>query len=1132
MSDPVADDDKKELVNRFRRLSNFTDEENRAPGQKNMPGVDNEKSAEPGAELNEGVEVDSDISEKTTEVPEVSKFHDESGLSVDTQDEQTPQPVESIATSETTEPGSSASEEEISLKSIPAIDEYGMPVPSKVNRNSIQPPASSISKSSQGYHQTSNSQQRRERPTFLDKDNSKNSSGLSHKRKRKGFIVTPKQGVGCLFRMVLLALLAGIIVLLFGGSYVLYEYYQIAATLPSVADLQQRASTFETTRIFDREGDLLYEILDPTAGRRTFTTLDKISPVMVAATIATEDKSFYSHPGFDWTAILRAFWQNFTEKGTVSGASTITQQLARSLLLSPEERIEQSYMRKVREALLAAEITRRYSKDQILELYLNEFYYGNFAYGVEAASETYFNTTADNLDLAQASFLAGLPQAPSVYDVYHNRTATRERQKQVLTLMYEASNEQNCIYVSNSSEKVCVDANAAVAAYTELETYQFNPPEVQIRYPHWVTYVRSLLEDQFDAQTIYRSGFSVYTTLDPNLQNEAEKLVKQQVDSLATYDATDGALVAMLPSTGEILAMVGSADFYNDAIDGQVNMATSPTRQPGSSFKPITYIAAFEKGWTPATLIWDVPSEFPPSGDPNDPRPPYKPVNYDGRYHGPVTVRSALANSFNIPAVKTLQFVGIYDNPDTPDEDGVLSVARKLGITSLTRDDYGLSLTLGGGEVSLLEMTGVYATIANGGNRIPPVAITKITDHDGNVVYEYQAEPGEQVIRPEHAFLISSILSDNEARTPMFGANSVLNLPFTVAAKTGTSNDYRDNWTLGYTPDIAIGVWVGNADYSPMKDISGLTGAAPIWSEFMQYAIQQLAGGTPAPFIKPSGIVDRVICAISGTEPSQWCPNQRSEYFAADQLPLPSSQDLWSKVVFDTWTGLRASDSCKDFVKEEFALNVTDPWAVGWIQNDAQGKTWAKDLGFTEPILFAPSRNCQANDPHPVIEFSNLSEGQTIAAAPLEIFAKIDVSTDFKDYSLSYGLGDNPVEWKNLTENTQPVSQPSKIYSWDLMDLPNGVMTLRISMNSIRGGYAEKEIHLNISIPTPTTTATPTSTLTPTVTPTPTLTPSPGLTATPITTQTTIPSYTPTQTTSPGMTETPTYTPPPDSTRP
>jgi penicillin-binding protein 1C len=1124
MSNPIANGDKKELAKRFRRLLNSSDGQDIIPEQQGDFNIDKIEYGE----------LQPDPKEKTLEISpsseEIKQDVDDSPQSGNdsTQYAETKQlpsdQIDSVLTKETNETERTHVSEDILLKPVPAIDEFGMPIPGKNKRNSIQQTSPGLPPFSKARPQNNVKKPVLSNQSQSIKGNSSSETRSLRKQKRRSFTLTPKQGVGCLFRMFLLAILAGIVVLLIGGSLVVYEYYQIAATLPSVADLQQRASTFETTRIFDRNNDLLYEILDPSAGRRTFITLDKISPVMVAATIATEDKSFYSHPGFDWTAIVRAFWQNYTEGVTVSGASTITQQLARSLLLLPEERTERSYMRKVREALLAAEITRRYTKDQILELYLNEFYYGNFAYGIEAASETYFNTTADKLDLAQASFLAGLPQAPSIYDVYHNREAARGRQKQVLTLMYEASNEQNCIYVSNSTNRVCVDADSAVSAYSELENYQFNPPDVQIKYPHWVNYVRSILEEQFDAQTIYRSGFSVYTTLDPHLQDEAEKLVKQQVDSLTAYDATDGALVAILPSTGEILAMVGSADFYNDAIDGQVNMAISPTRQPGSSIKPITYIAAFEKGWTPATLIWDVPSEFPPSGDPNDPRPPYKPVNYDGQFHGPVTVRSALANSYNIPAVKALQYVGIYDNPDTPNEDGVLSVARRLGITSLTRDDYGLSLTLGGGEVSLLEMTGAFSVLANGGRFVPPVAISRILDHNGNIVFEYQAQPGEQVIRPEHAFMISSILSDNDARAPMFGVNSVLNLPFPAAAKTGTSNDFRDNWTLGYTPDIALGVWVGNADYSPMKDISGLTGAAPIWSDFMQFAIQQLTGGNPTPFSKPSGIVDRVICAISGTEPSQWCPNQRSEYFAADQLPLPSSQDLWSKVTFDTWTGLRASEACKDFTKEEFALNVTDPWAIGWIQNDAKGKAWAEDMGFTDPILFAPSRECQANDPHPIIEFTSLTEGQTITTSPMEIFARIDVSADFKNYSLSYGLGDNPIDWKLLVENNQPVSQPTKIYSWGLNDVPSGVITLKITMNSIRGGYAERKIHLNILVSTPT----------PTVTPTFTVTPTPSLTPTPTLTQTAVPTSTPTQTALPPITETPTvtFTPPPDSTRP
>jgi penicillin-binding protein 1C len=1124
MSDPVSEGDNQELTKRFRRLVDSTSVPASEELAQNLPVSDEEINSTPTPVETSIPDVSADESAQAAITRAIEKEPERSiesetvqsltGLSADT--------VQSIPTDIPLPPERVDSHR----KEPPAIDEYGMPIPGRTEKILVQREAKKpVSSQQQSTQADINSPQTRKPLGRLHATLPSRGEYTAKKNPHNGAL-NSKQGVGCFVRMAILALLAGIVVILAGASVMLYEYYKIAATLPSVADLQQRASTFETTRIFDRNGDLLYEILDPNAGRRTFTSLDKISPVMVAATIATEDKSFYSHPGFDWTAILRAFWQNIQEKETVSGASTITQQLARNLLLSPEERTERSYMRKVREALLAAEITRRYSKDQILELYLNESYYGNLAYGVEAAAETYFNTSADNLDLSQASFLAGLPQAPSVYDVYHNRELTRERQKTVLTLMYEASNEQNCIFVSNSIDRVCVDASAAVQAYTDLEEYQFNPPEVQIRYPHWVNYIRSIVENQFDAQTIYRSGFSIYTTIDPSLQDKAEALVKQQVDSLAEFNANDGALVAIRPSTGEILAMVGSADFYNDAIDGQVNMATSPTRQPGSSIKPITYIAAFEKGWTPATLIWDVPSEFPPSGDPNDPRPPYVPVDYDGKFHGPVTVRTALANSYNIPAVKALQFVGIYDNPDTAGEEGMLSVAKKLGITSLTRPDYGLSLTLGGGEVSLLEMTGAYSIIANSGKRVPLVAISRILDHNGNVIFENQTPAGDQVIRPEHAFLISSILSDNEARMPMFGANSVLNLPFPVAAKTGTSNDFRDNWTLGYTPDLAVGVWVGNADYSPMHDITGVTGAAPIWAQFMEFAVPQLTGGNPTGFNKPSGIVDRVICSISGTEPSQWCQNQRSEYFASDQLPLPSSQDLWSKVVFDTWSGLRASAACPDFTKEQFALNITDPWAIGWIQNTAEGKAWAHDMGFHESILFAPGRECAADDPHPTLELSSLSEGQIINTSPLEIFGKASVPADFQDYSLDYGAGDNPVEWTRLMDSNQPVNQVEKIYSWDLNSLPPGIVTLRITMHSIRGGYAERKVHLNLQVPTPT------PTLTPTVPPPPTSTATPELTPTPTSTPTLLPTDTPTNTPFIPIASTSTDIPAPDKPKP
>jgi penicillin-binding protein 1C len=892
-----------------------------------------------------------------------------------------------------------------------------------------------------------------------------------------------------------------IIIVLCGFSIAFYQYYRIASTLPDIDDLRQNASQFETTRILDRDGNVLYEILDPNAGRRTYVSLDKISPYLLAATIATEDKGFYSHPGFDPFAIFRAFWQNYQGGEIVSGASTITQQLARNLLFTPEERTEQSYGRKIREAILAAEITRRYSKDEILELYLNENYYGNLSYGVQAAAETYFNTTADKLTLGQASFLAGLPQAPSIYDVYTNREATFKRHDDVLVLMYQASVEQGCIYVSNQPQPVCLDPTSITIAAAEIRDYPFDTPDIEIRYPHWVNYVRSLLESQYDPQTIYRSGFTVYTTLDPQLQDMAQDAVQEQIQSMTAQNATNGAVVILRPTTGEILAMVGSADFYNESISGQVNMAVSP-RQPGSSIKPLTYLAAFEKGLTPGTLVWDVPSEFPPSGRADDPRPPYKPVNYDGRFHGPVTVRYALANSYNIPAVKVLDYVGIYDDPTTDQEDGLIPFARRMGITTLERNDYGLSLTLGGGDVTLLELSGAYSVFANNGRRIPPVAITRILDFEGNLVYEYQPTPGEQVIRPEHAYLMSSILADNQARTPAFGANSVLNLPFPVAAKTGTTNDIRDNWTLGYTPDLVVGVWVGNADYTPMVNTSGLSGAAPIWSKVMQAGIQRLTNGNPTPFNRPGGVVDYVICEVSGTLPSQWCPKQRNEIFAADQPPLPKEEDLWQKVIIDTWTGLRASAACPDFTDEQFVLNVSDSWARRWIRRDSRGQAWAEEMGFKQPVTFTPSRECRADDPRPRLSFTAPPENATIVNNPLDIYGIADATHGFDFMRLEYGIGDKPVEWKLLEQKRDRLTSPGLIHSWDLALFPPGRVTLRLTIYSTEETYAETELHLTIQVPTPTPTPTPTETPTPTATSTPLPSPTPTITSTPLPTAT------------------------------
>ena len=880
---------------------------------------------------------------------------------------------------------------------------------------------------------------------------------------------------GCLARAFILALFGFVIAALIGGTALLISYYRIARTLPSVNDLKDRASQFETTRILDRNGNPLYEILDPNAGRRTYVPLDKISPVLLAATIATEDQDFYTHPGFDPMAIIRALWINYRTEGEGGGASTITQQLARALLLSPEERAERTYRRKAREIILAAEITRRYSKDEILELYLNEIYYGNLAYGIEAAAETYFGKTANQLTLAEASMLAGLPQSPAVYDIYTNREVTLARQQQVLVLMFGLSQTKGCIAVSNSEVPICVDRDSALKAADDIKARNFASPNINSRYPHWVNFVRSQLESKYDAQTIYRSGFIVYTTLDPKLQDEAQRLVTEQVASMVEKNAKNGALVAIKPSTGEILAMVGSPDFNNDAISGQVNMATSPTRQPGSSIKPIAYVAAFEKGWTASTWIWDVPTEFPDGAN-----PPYVPKNYDDKFHGGMTVRMALSNSFNIPAVKTLEFVGVYDNPNTPEKEGMIGMAERLGITSLTRPDYGLALTLGGGDVSLLEMAGAFSVFANGGKRVPPVSILKIVDFQGNIIDEYQRPDAEQVIRREHAFLISSILSDNESRSWMFGRNSALNLPFQVAAKTGTTNDFRDNWTMGYTPDLVTGVWVGNADYTPMVNTTGLSGAAPIWSQFMTFAVPYVTNNNPTPFSIPSGITEAIICNLSGTEPSQWCRGgQRSEFFASDQPPLPRSQDLLTKTTIDTWTGLIAGDACKDFAKEEQVMNVSDAWAHKWFKT-GDGRAWLESHDLPRNPFYKPERECSSDDPHPILEFSNIRENDTVTDTPLNIKAMINVTKGgFTGWRLEYGKGNDPSEWILLAEGRDKYEQPDTIYKWDLDNVDGDRVTLRIYLMNGEDFYAEKRVFLTFNLPTPT----PEPTLTPTLVP-------------------------------------------------
>ncbi len=873
-------------------------------------------------------------------------------------------------------------------------------------------------------------------------------------------IETPKpkkrKGRGCLTAVLICLGVCAVSLLLM--------YVYIRSQLPDVGDLRSKASQFETMRIMDRQGNLLYEVVPSDTGRRDYVGLDEISSYVLASVIAVEDQDYYSHPGFDLSAIIRAMFQNSEAGETVSGASTITQQLARGLLLSAEERSERTLLRKIREVLLAVEITRRYSKDEILEIYLNENYYGNHAYGIEAAAQTYFKRSAKNLDLGQAAFLAGLIQAPGYYDILNNRDETLERMQTVLLLTYNLSQREGGIAVRTGKERVTVDAVMVDSAVREISAYEFAPESFDILYPHWVNYVYAMLEEAYGAEALYRSGWTVYTTLDPDLQESAQQILENRSAELAASNAYNGAVIAIAPETGDILAYVGSPDFNDTEHSGQVNMAASP-RQPGSSIKPLIYAAAFEKGWTPATLIWDVPTEFSPTGKEEDLAysEPYVPTNYDGRVHGPVLARQALASSLNIPAVKTLQYVGIYDDPETEAEDGFIAFAKRMHVDSLDKAGWGLSIALGGGEVTLLEMTAAYSVFANNGKYIPPRAILEIRDHAGNVIYEAEDPLYENALREEYAFQINSILSDDSARALAFGTGSVLNLSYPAAVKTGTTNDYRDNWTVGYNPKIAVGVWIGNADNSPMVNSTGVTGAAPVWHDLMERAAEIYPEIAQANFTRPAGITEQTVCAASGTLPGDSCNAVKTEFFAADQGPLASAYDLIGTRMIDTWSGRPASAECAAGSEAVLSIRVTDEAAVKWLSGTSEGAAWleangAKDAVFvtSDDVLYPPCGQ-------PTVEIYSPQANTVLDGSRVEIYGIAYAAEEVSGCSLSYASTDDP-DARYVIDGALSCSDPSarKLADWYPSSLEDGNYTLYLRIDKTAGRYYEKSVTVHL----------------------------------------------------------------------
>lgn len=709
--------------------------------------------------------------------------------------------------------------------------------------------------------------------------------GATRRRGNSGKVIGILAGLAAaLFLFFSVTVVAGALSTAAAVAATMQQYQEINGSLPDAAKIS--ADTFQTTRILDRNGVLLQEIADQDYGWRTFVPYEKISPYLIDATVASEDATFWSHDGVEPFAILRGAFIILGGSGS-SGGSTITQQLVRSI--HPEAiGNDVTPARKWREALAAIALERQFSKRDILTMYLNQIFYGNRSYGIEAAAQTYFHKSAADLNLSEAALLAGIPQQPTNFNPALYPENVVGRQSYVLDQMVKLG------YITRA------EANEAEANWPTVYPARDGDGAV-LDHPHFVQYVYEYLAEKYPDKDFTKGGFNIYTTIDTALQNRAEEIVAQNIQQLQYYNARNAALTVVIPWSGEILAMVGSANFDDAAIEGQVNITTSP-QQPGSSIKPVVYAAALEQGWNPGTVVLDAPIRIdtPGATDPitGEDVPYYEPQNYLRTFNGAVTVRTALANSLNIPAVKAVEFSG--------GAEAIVKMARRMGIKhelSQPAADYGLSIGLGSGDVWPLEMNNAYSTIANMGKYVPVTPILKITDSEGNILYELDRrrtlEKAEQAIRPEIAYQLISILTDNESRAMIFTRQNLFGQTQTqlgrpTAAKSGTTNDFRDIWTIGFTTDVSIAVWVGNTRNDPLAEIDGIQGAGPIWSqlmidlhtrpEFMQLLLDPDGQPVPAQFPRPAGIVDGLVCEATGGQPTdEW--SNRAEILDANGSP-------------------------------------------------------------------------------------------------------------------------------------------------------------------------------------------------------------------------------------------------------
>ncbi|MCI0708776.1 MAG: transglycosylase domain-containing protein [Chloroflexi bacterium] len=875
--------------------------------------------------------------------------------------------------------------------------------------------------------------------------------------------------LGCGLVTFLISLI--VLVALFVTSLVgVYAYYARALP-PANAIVEAQEEAFETSIFYERTGQLaIYEVIDPFAGDRKYATLDSLPEHFLQATIAIEDATFYDNPGFNVEGLLRASVSNL-EGNELQGGSSITQQLVKNALIPPEERTSISIDRKIKELILASEISRLYSKDQILEWYINTNFYGNLAYGIEAAARIYFDKPAQDLTLAESAVLAAVPQFP-LQNPIDNQVAARQRQEIVLNRMVELG------YISQAQQQVALQQPLIIKPLAQ---------NFDITAPHFALYARGEAEAILNylgydgPRMISQEGLRIYTTLDLDLQQQLECVSRSHVERLSSGDpnfvhntnigsectaaeflrppsgeilaqtrtVTNAAGVVLNASTGEIKAMMGSIDFWDETIDGNFNGALA-RRQPASTFKPFVYVTAFLHPFdssnvvTPAFMTSDVYTEFD-----NNQAEPYIPLNLDRQFHGPVSVRDALARSYNVPAVQVLNLVGLQN---------VLNVAHGMGINSMSSNlsNFGLSLALGTAEASLLDMTYAYNTFNNLGtmigaplttaNPIPgyrqlnPVSILRIEDADGNILWQYGLQDGtfdRRIVLPSGmAYLITDILADNDARYDAFPRGSVLELSRPAAVKTGTSDEFRDSWTIGYTPQYTTGIWVGNNDNRLMQDVTGLVGAAPIWHAVMEY-IHERDALPIEQWQRPETIKPQNVCLWSGLLATSYCP-QVTELFYVDPVNdydyRPNRQDnLWIEIEIN---------SCNDTLATVYTPTECRATKT-YFQYPENMREWAEDnpLGELPPTesdtagtdsIFSPVR---ISDP---IIFDKVS-------------GVVDISGNASDdnffyYYLEVGKGTNPDEWQSISDNVGEGGNGITLGVWDTTTSEDGLHILRLTM--------------------------------------------------------------------------------------